>query len=80
MKLLGGGRMTVRLMGTSGIAAIPITALDPPLVRLLLRSRRLWIPVSYIGAQGLKPSCPLQNAETLYGACLGSSELTPMMR
>lgn len=50
--------MAARLMAPDGIAAIPITALDPHLVRLLLRSRRFWIPVSYIGAQGMMTEQP----------------------
>ena len=37
--------MTAGLVGTSGFAAIPTTAIDPPLVRRLRRSPRFRVRV-----------------------------------
>jgi hypothetical protein len=38
--------MTTGLVGTSGFAAIPTTAIDPPLMQRLRRSLRLRVRVS----------------------------------
>jgi hypothetical protein len=46
------GEKTADLVGQDGVAAVPTTALDPPLVRLLLQSRRL-----YRSRSLLKPLC-----------------------
>jgi hypothetical protein len=43
--------MAASLVGASGFAAIPTTAIDPPLVRRLRRSPRFWVRVPIEWAQ-----------------------------
>ena len=48
--------MTASLVGSSGFAAIPTTAIDLPLVQRLQRSPRLWVRVLHRQAAFLTPT------------------------